>query len=99
VSAKKINGMINGIDVEFWISKSFDEIGEIILECDNGDEYVFYVETPLFGPEGYRVIVNAESDILAVVGSIEDIMRFIEQYIDAEELHARNIEHIDATIR
>jgi hypothetical protein len=85
--------------VEFWITKPFEEISEIILECDNGDEYAFYAEEPVFGPEGYRVIVNADGSIMAVTKSVEDIMQFVLEYIDAEELHARNIEHVDATIR
>ena len=99
MSARNFVRNINGIEVEFWITKPFEEISEIILECDNGDEYVFYAEEPIFGPEGYRVIVNADSSIMAVVKSVEDIMRFVLEYVDAEELRARNIGHVDATIR
>ena len=90
---------INGVEVEFWITKPFEEISEIILDCDNGDEYAFYAEEPIFGPEGYKVIVDDDGDILAVVENIEGMVRFIEQYVEAEELHVRNIEHVDATIR
>jgi hypothetical protein len=90
---------IDGISIEFWIAKPFEKVREIILECDSGDGYTFYTEEPFFGPQGYRVIVSADGDIMAVVKSVEDIVRFVLEYVDAEELRARGVTWIDATIR
>ena len=99
MSAKNFVREIDGIGIEFWVAKPFEEISEMILECNSGDEYTFYIEEPIFGPEDCRVVVSADGDIMAVVKSVEDIVRFVLEYVDAEELRARGVTWIDVTIR
>ena len=90
---------VGSVEVDLWVAKPFEEAEEIIIECDSGDSYYFELVEPVYGPEGYRVVVDDEGDVMAVVRNAEELKRFILDFIDCEELERRGVEHVDATIR
>jgi hypothetical protein len=90
---------VGRVEVDLWVAKPFEEASEIIVECDNGDTYSFEILDPVYGPQGYKVIVDEEGDAVYVARSAEELKQFVLDFIECEELEKRGVEHVDATIR
>jgi hypothetical protein len=90
---------VGSVEVDLWIAKPFEEVQEIVIECDNGDNYRFAVVDPVYGPDGFRVVIDEEGDAVYVARSVEELKRFILDFIECEELGRSGVEHVDATIR
>jgi hypothetical protein len=90
---------VGRVEVDLWVAKPFEEAEEIVIECDNGDDYRFAVVDPVYGPDGFRVVIDEEGDAVYVARSAEELERFVLDFIECEELERRGVEHVDATIR
>jgi hypothetical protein len=90
---------VGRVEVDIWVAKPFEEVEEIVVECDNGDCYRFTVVDPAYGPSGFRVVVDEEGDAVYVASSMSTLERFVLGFVDCEELEKQGVEHVDATIR
>jgi hypothetical protein len=90
---------VGRVEVDIWVTRSFEEVEEIVIECDSGDCYSFYIVDPAYGPSGFRVVVDEEGDPVYVARSAEELERFVLDFVDCEELEEQGVEHVDATIR
>jgi DNA-binding Lrp family transcriptional regulator len=90
---------VGSVEVDFWIVRSFEEAEEVIIECDSGDSFEFALYEPVYGSDGYRVVVDEDGYPVAVARNMEELKQFVLRFVDCEELERQGVEHVDATIR